>query len=77
MERPGSRASSIISNLHSIDGYYEGPDGDLGSLFTHFHPDYAGDEQFDHYNTERLRAADRRSRSSACTRAPDRDQATS
>ncbi len=48
----------IVSNLHSIDGYYEGPDGDLGSMFTHFHPDYAGDEQFDHYNTERLRAAD-------------------
>ncbi len=48
----------IVSNLLSIDGYYEGPRRDLGSLFDYFHPDYAGDEVFDHYNTERLRAAD-------------------
>lgn len=48
----------IVSNLLSLDGYYEGPDKDLDSLFTYFHKDYAGDEHFDHYNAERLRAAD-------------------
>ncbi len=48
----------IVSNLSSVDGYYEGPNRDLDSLFTYFHPDYAGDQNFDHYNTERLRAAD-------------------
>lgn len=48
----------IISNLVSLDGYYEGKDRNLNALFDYFHPDYAGDEHFDHYNTERLRAAD-------------------
>ena len=48
----------IVSNLVSLDGYYEGKDRDLNALFEYFHPDYASDEQFDHYNTERLRAAD-------------------
>lgn len=48
----------IVSNLVSLDGYYEGKDRNLNALFDYFHPDYAGDEHFDHYNTERLRAAD-------------------
>ncbi len=48
----------IISNLQSLDGYYEGPQHDLPSLFEHFHADYGGDQAFDHYNTERIRAAD-------------------
>lgn len=48
----------IVSNLVSLDGYYEGTDRNLNALFDYFHPDYAGDENFDHYNTERLRAAD-------------------
>lgn len=48
----------IVSNLATIDGYYEGKDRNLNALFEYFHPDYAGDEQFDHYNTERMRAAD-------------------
>lgn len=48
----------IVSNLLSLDGYYEGKDRNLNALFDYFHPDYAGDEHFAHYNTERLRAAD-------------------
>jgi dihydrofolate reductase len=48
----------IVSNLVTLDGYYEGKDRNLNILFDYFHPDYAGDENFDFYNTERLRAAD-------------------
>jgi dihydrofolate reductase len=48
----------IVSNLQSLDGYYEGKDRNLGALFDYFHEDYAGDENFDHYNAERMRAAD-------------------
>lgn len=48
----------IVSNLVTLDGYYEGKDRNLNTLFDYFHPDYAGDENFDFYNTERLRAAD-------------------
>jgi dihydrofolate reductase len=48
----------IVSNLLSLDGYYEGKDGNLNALFDYFHPEYAGDENFDYYNTERMRAAD-------------------
>jgi dihydrofolate reductase len=48
----------IVSNLISLDGYYEGKDRNLDALFDYFHEDYSGDEHFDHYNTERLRAAD-------------------
>jgi dihydrofolate reductase len=48
----------IVSNLISLDGYYEGKDRNLNALFDYFHEDYAGDENFDHYNTERMRAAD-------------------
>ncbi len=48
----------IVSNLLSLDGYYEGKDRNLNALFDYFHEDYSNDENFDHYNTERLRAAD-------------------
>lgn len=48
----------IVSNMASLDGYYEGKERNLDALFDYFHEDYAGDEHFDHYNTERLRAAD-------------------
>src|SRR6476646_108402 len=48
----------IVSNLVTLDGYYEGKDRNLNALFDYFHEDYAGDENFDHYNTERMRAAD-------------------
>ncbi len=48
----------IVCNLVSLDGYYEGKGRSLDALFDYFHKDYSGDENFDHYNTERLRAAD-------------------
>ena len=48
----------IVCNLVSLDGYYEGKDRNLDALFDYFHDDYSGDENFDYYNTERLRAAD-------------------
>src|SRR6266700_2454926 len=48
----------IVSNLVSLDGYYEGKERNLDALFDYFHEDYSGDEHFDYYNTEQLRAAD-------------------
>ena len=48
----------IVSNLTTLNGYYEGKDRNLEALFEYFHDDYVGDETFDHYNTERLRASD-------------------
>jgi dihydrofolate reductase len=48
----------IVSNLISLDGYYEGKNRDLGALFEYANPDYSGDQNFDYYNAERLRAAD-------------------
>src|SRR6476659_2632591 len=48
----------IVSNLMSLDGYYEGKEKDLDTFFDYFHEDYSGDQHFDEYNTERLRAAD-------------------
>ncbi|MBO0794212.1 MAG: dihydrofolate reductase family protein, partial [Ktedonobacteraceae bacterium] len=48
----------IVSNLTTLDGYYEGKDRNLGVLYDYFHEDYNGDQTFDHYNTERMRAAD-------------------
>lgn len=48
----------IVANLATLDGYYEGTDRSVDSLFQYFHPDYAGDQNFDYYNAERLRAAD-------------------
>jgi dihydrofolate reductase len=43
-------ASLIVSNIMSLDGYYEGPGKDVMVL--------PMDEAFDAYNAERLRAAD-------------------
>ena len=48
----------IVSNFVTLDGYYEGKDKSINSLFDHYHEDYYGDENFDYYNTERMRAAD-------------------
>jgi dihydrofolate reductase len=48
----------IVSNLVTLDGYYEGKGKQIDSLFDYYHPDYAGDQNFDHYNAERMRAAD-------------------
>ena len=48
----------IVSNFVTLDGYYEGRDKSINSLFDYYHEDYAGDDNFDFYNAERLRAAD-------------------
>ncbi len=48
----------IVCNFVTVDGFYEARDKTIDGLFEHQHPDYAGDDSFDHYTTERLRAAD-------------------
>jgi dihydrofolate reductase len=48
----------IVCNFVTVDGYYEARDKTIDGLFAHHHADYAGDDSFDHYTTERLRAAD-------------------
>jgi dihydrofolate reductase len=48
----------IVSNFVTLDGYYEGKDKSIDSLFDYYHEDYSGDQNFDYYNAERLRAAD-------------------
>ncbi len=48
----------IVSNMQSLDGYYEGKGRSLEALFDHYHKDFAGDETFDAYNAERLRASE-------------------
>ncbi|HEY1017061.1 MAG TPA: dihydrofolate reductase family protein [Herpetosiphonaceae bacterium] len=47
----------IVCNMMSLDGYYEGPDRTVDSLFGSFHPDYGGDQTLDQYMAERVRAA--------------------
>ena len=48
----------IVSNFITLDGLYEGRDKNIHSLFDYAHEDYTTDDSFDHYNAERLRAAD-------------------
>lgn len=48
----------IVSNLVTLDGFYEGQGRSLAPIFEYFHKDYHGDQNFDAYNLERLRAAD-------------------
>ena len=48
----------IVSNFLTLDGYYEGKDKSINSLYDFYHEDYAGDDSFDFYNAERLRTAD-------------------
>jgi dihydrofolate reductase len=48
----------IVTNFVTLDGLYEGRDKGIDSLFDYLHEDYSGDHAFDHYNAERLRAAD-------------------
>jgi dihydrofolate reductase len=48
----------IVSNFVTLDGLYEGRDKSINSLFDYYHDDYHGDDSFDFYNAERLRAAD-------------------
>jgi dihydrofolate reductase len=48
----------IVNNFVTVDGYYEAKDKTIDGLFEHYHEDYAGDQNFDNYAAERLRAAD-------------------
>lgn len=48
----------IVSNFATMDGYYEAPGKTIEPFFEHLHPDYRGDQAFDHHNVERLSAAD-------------------
>jgi dihydrofolate reductase len=48
----------IVCNFVTVDGYYEAKDKTIDGLFEYYHEDYAGDQNFDYYNTERLLAAD-------------------
>jgi dihydrofolate reductase len=48
----------IVTNIVSLDGYYEGPSKNVMSLFSYRFDAYSTDESFDAYNAERLRAAD-------------------
>ena len=48
----------IVCIFMTLDGYYEGKDKDIASLFDYYPEAYSGDQHFDYYNTERLRASD-------------------
>lgn len=48
----------IVCNFVTLDGYYESKDRNLDGLFDYYHDDYNGDQNFDNYSAERLRAAD-------------------
>ena len=48
----------IVSNFLTLDGLYEGQDKSINSLYDYYHPDYYGDDSFDFYNAELLRASD-------------------
>lgn len=48
----------IVSNMMSLDGYYEGPGKNVMDLFDYRRELYPTDESFDAYNAERLRSAD-------------------
>ena len=53
-----SQRKLIVSNILSLDGYYEGKNKSLDSMFDYFHEDYYGDQNLDLYMAERMRAAD-------------------
>ena len=42
----------IVSNLATLDGYYEGKGRSLNALYDYFHEDYDGDQNFDAYMKE-------------------------
>lgn len=48
----------IVSNLMTLDGYYDGKDHNLGALFEYFSEEYNNDQNFDRYNLERMHSAD-------------------
>lgn len=47
-----------VCNFVTVDGRYEDDDHDIGSFFEHQHPDYRGDDAFDHYATSLIRESD-------------------
>lgn len=53
-----SNRSLTVCNFVTVDGRYEDDDHDIGSFFTHQHPDYRGSDDFDHYATTLLRRSD-------------------
>lgn len=48
----------IVSNIVTLDGYYEGPGKDVLAVFSPRNSAYPDDWGFDLYNIERMRAAD-------------------
>lgn len=48
----------IVSNFITIDGFYDGKNNNMESIFDYYHEDYHKDDAFDHYNVECLRKAD-------------------
>ena len=48
----------IVSNFLTLDGLYEGKDKTINSLYDYYHEDYHGDDTFDFYNADLLRASD-------------------
>jgi dihydrofolate reductase len=48
----------IVSNFLTLDGFYEGKDKSINSLYDYYHEDYHGDDSFDFYNAELLQSAD-------------------
>lgn len=48
----------IVSNIMSLDGYYEGPAKNVMDLFAYRLGAYPEDDTFDTYNAQRLRSAD-------------------
>jgi dihydrofolate reductase len=48
----------IVNNFVTLDGLYEGKDKSINSLYDYYHEDYHGDDSFDSYCAERMRAAD-------------------
>lgn len=48
----------LVSNFMTLDGYYEAKNKDIAPLFAYYPEAYAGDQQFDYYNTQLLRASD-------------------
>lgn len=48
----------IVGNFVTLDGFYEAKDKTFDSFFDYYHEDYQGDDHFDYYNTELLRASD-------------------
>ena len=48
----------IVSNFVTLDGYYEAKNKTFDAFFDYYHPDYSGDDNFDFYNADLLRAAD-------------------